>query len=308
MRTCEEYWEMISAAVDGELTETELSELHAHMASCPDCKSMYDAFLGISDTMTGDLAEPPAELLSGVMLKIQSNQAVNGKKKRRFSVGRIAAMAACLAVIVLGVSQLDLFHGGDADYNNIAPYMRSAADDAAPADAPSCDGADMEGASAPQAPEPAADQNVNEFTGDAANKVTGSDAGENTSAVAGTSQNDALPTSMPNMVFSVPAAEKQFAGIAAVTLYAAEDLAAPLGTATDETTLMEIKTLLTAEEVYSGTDPVEIEASYLLDVADVGGSTTTLRLWTLGDALWYTEGGNRFLASGTLEQLLALLS
>ena len=41
MEHCENYTALISAAVDGELTEAEREELMDHLAQCPGCREVY---------------------------------------------------------------------------------------------------------------------------------------------------------------------------------------------------------------------------------------------------------------------------
>ena len=40
---CEKALELISAELDGELTQQERAELQAHLDACPDCRETYAA-------------------------------------------------------------------------------------------------------------------------------------------------------------------------------------------------------------------------------------------------------------------------
>ena len=42
MRTCEEYEVLISALIDGALSEEDRAELVAHMAECPACQAYFN--------------------------------------------------------------------------------------------------------------------------------------------------------------------------------------------------------------------------------------------------------------------------
>ena len=44
MTDCEKCREMISCLLDGELSQAEQSFVREHIAACPECRSVYDAF------------------------------------------------------------------------------------------------------------------------------------------------------------------------------------------------------------------------------------------------------------------------
>ena len=108
MTDCEKYIEMMSAMIDGELSQEQEAELHAHIEQCADCGKVYEAFKGISGALSEELATPPEALVKGVMYKI----GVQKRASRRFSFGKFTALAACLALILLGASHFGLFNGG----------------------------------------------------------------------------------------------------------------------------------------------------------------------------------------------------
>ncbi|MBR6312105.1 MAG: zf-HC2 domain-containing protein [Oscillospiraceae bacterium] len=90
-----EYYRMlVSAAVDGEATEAELAELNEHIAGCPECAALLEAYTAVGAELA-DEAEPPAKLAEGVMFRVK-----NEKKKRRFAFGRFTAIAAAAIVII----------------------------------------------------------------------------------------------------------------------------------------------------------------------------------------------------------------
>jgi hypothetical protein len=51
---------------DGELTEDEIIPLAGHIASCDNCRRMYNAFMGIGESLRQSVAEPPESLRRGV--------------------------------------------------------------------------------------------------------------------------------------------------------------------------------------------------------------------------------------------------
>ena len=105
MNDCEKYTELMSLMLDGELSAEQTSELRAHIASCENCRKVFDAFTSVSEALSEDLAEPPEMLAKGVMFKIRNH------KKHRFSYGKFTAIAACLALILLGAAKYGFFGG-----------------------------------------------------------------------------------------------------------------------------------------------------------------------------------------------------
>ena len=126
MADCEKYIEMMSAMVDGELPEAEEAELRAHIESCDECSRVYNAFLGISGALSEKLAAPPEALAKGVMYKIK----VQKKAGRRFAFGRFTALAACLALVLLGASYFGLFEGSSLNKSESVAAPRAMSDGA----------------------------------------------------------------------------------------------------------------------------------------------------------------------------------
>lgn len=106
MNDCKNNIELISALVDGELTAEQEAELRTHIDQCKECKRVYDAFAGLSDGFSDDLAEPPESLAKGIMFKINLQE--KGGTKRHFVFGRFTAIAACLVLILFGASRFGL--------------------------------------------------------------------------------------------------------------------------------------------------------------------------------------------------------
>ena len=118
MPNCNEYQEMISRLLDDELCAEEAQMLHAHISECDECRRLYDAFSAVSGAIAGDMEEPPEELAAGIMFKVR---AVAAPKKRRFKISHYAALAACLAVVILAASRSDLFRGVAKETAPLAP-------------------------------------------------------------------------------------------------------------------------------------------------------------------------------------------
>ena len=106
MSRCEEYQELISRLLDGDLTVRERVALEEHIRSCPDCAALYSAFSAISKQVAGDLEEAPLDLRANVMAEIRREE-IRKKNRMPAALRGVLAAAACLAIIVgisLGVS------------------------------------------------------------------------------------------------------------------------------------------------------------------------------------------------------------
>ena len=104
MSDCENYQEMISCLLDGELTEEESERLHRHLESCAECAAVYVAFTALQNTLAEDMAEPPKALASGVMSRIRKSA-----PKKPARIWRSVAAAACIVIIGAAVIRSGLF-------------------------------------------------------------------------------------------------------------------------------------------------------------------------------------------------------
>lgn len=62
MTDCAYYMELISAELDGELTEAERARLTAHLEQCPACRRYRQALASVSGALADSLEPPPATL------------------------------------------------------------------------------------------------------------------------------------------------------------------------------------------------------------------------------------------------------
>ena len=90
---------LLDAFVDGELTDAEMAEVQAHLAECPGCQAYVDDALAIrADFPTAESTELPADFTDHIMQAVAKTPQSRPKTQ---PWGKLAAAAACLAVIVL---------------------------------------------------------------------------------------------------------------------------------------------------------------------------------------------------------------
>jgi len=103
MKDCREYQEHIGALLDGELTEAEAAEVKAHMASCEDCRAMYEALCAVSSAMAGEPV--PEELHGKIMSRVKAAAKASSIQGKIIRLRRWGGLAACLIVAVgIGIS------------------------------------------------------------------------------------------------------------------------------------------------------------------------------------------------------------
>lgn len=95
----EHFEELISEKLDGVITAEGERELAAHLASCPECRELYDILSGVREALEGE-AEAPEELLPRVMTGVRAVKRRRAARTRALTTGVLAA-AAVLAVAVL---------------------------------------------------------------------------------------------------------------------------------------------------------------------------------------------------------------
>lgn len=99
----EEYIELISAAVDGTLTEAETARLQSHLAQCADCRSllrdMQDLHAALRSLPT---EEPPADLSGRILSALAGDNVTPLPVRRSMGWKRWASSAAVIALILAG--------------------------------------------------------------------------------------------------------------------------------------------------------------------------------------------------------------
>lgn len=132
MAHCDEYLELISAAVDGALSPVESKKLEAHLALCPECRALYEDLLALHAALS-DLspAEVPEGLTDRIMAAVAADNVVplvSPAKKRSGPWRKWLASAAVLAVVIVGAWGSQNQQGGGSS----AAAMPQAADAALP--------------------------------------------------------------------------------------------------------------------------------------------------------------------------------
>ena len=101
MNECEKYALLMTDAVDDLPGARENEDLKLHLASCPDCRRLYEDMRSLASLCDGLDAEPPYDLHERII------GAVNAERKadlrRRAKVFRISALAACAALVIAAV-------------------------------------------------------------------------------------------------------------------------------------------------------------------------------------------------------------
>lgn len=114
----EEYIELISAAVDGTLTEVEAARLQSHLAQCADCRSLLRDMQNLHATLRSlPTEEPPADLAGRILSNLAGDNVTPLPVRRSMGWRRWAGSAAVIALILAGTwgfwGSTDKVMGGD---------------------------------------------------------------------------------------------------------------------------------------------------------------------------------------------------
>lgn len=151
MSGCEMYQELISCLLDGELNEEESTALAEHLEHCPECETMFEAFTGLSKSISENMEEVPEGLHENIMAAVRREDIKNKNSKKKLSkpVKAILTTAACAALIVgVGVAAAPKFFSS----GKAAPQLAMVANDGVEAAVP-YDSAPAEAAAPPTQPQ-----------------------------------------------------------------------------------------------------------------------------------------------------------
>ena len=97
---CDKTLELLSAELDGRLSEAEHAELQAHLDECADCRRVYGTLRDVDAMLPETQLEPPKALHDAVMREVRADAVKRQQKKRWVPVAVIGVAAA--AAFVLG--------------------------------------------------------------------------------------------------------------------------------------------------------------------------------------------------------------
>lgn len=103
MHPCEEYKALISALIDNEISDTDRVSLMAHLIECEDCRRYWEDQIAIHEAMADLSAMAPVGFADGVMARVQETSQEKPKVTAFPRWKQFAGLAACCAVVVLGI-------------------------------------------------------------------------------------------------------------------------------------------------------------------------------------------------------------
>lgn len=135
MEHCEEYLELISAAIDGQISPQARQTLNQHLAQCPGCRALYAAMAEDRAALNAvGESEPPEGFARAVMERVKAEPRTGVIPLfRRPRVKKLLTTAAC-ALLCVGVVR---FAVGSIGMGSAAPTSGNTTGGAAPAS--SCD-------------------------------------------------------------------------------------------------------------------------------------------------------------------------
>ena len=133
MKKCEEFAPLLSAFVDGELTEEERAEVLAHVSECEKCRRLLGELTALHAAL-GELEDEdvPAGFTEGVMAAVRAEKAAKKPQtKKRSAWRRWRPMAACAAIVALAAAVTIPRTAMKQEANDAAPAAPAAQEDQA---------------------------------------------------------------------------------------------------------------------------------------------------------------------------------
>lgn len=143
MRTCEDYEELISARLDGALTDEERAALDAHLAGCPRCRRTAAELAEVDAALRSLAGAAPVDLTARVRERIGEEKVVPLRRRPRRALWG-AACAAVLALVLVAGSGLSLFPAAGDEACDTVPFAAQAQTIGDDKDAPAEDSASAE--------------------------------------------------------------------------------------------------------------------------------------------------------------------
>ena len=133
MKECEEFAPLLSAFVDGELTEEERAEVLAHVSECEKCRRLLGELTALHAAL-GELEDEdvPAGFTEGVMAAVRAEKAAaKPQVKKRSTWRRWMPMAACAAIVALAAAVTIPRTAMKQEANDAAPAAPASQEDQA---------------------------------------------------------------------------------------------------------------------------------------------------------------------------------
>lgn len=276
---CERYREWMSQMLDGELSEPEKTELMSHIAVCPECARIYNAFVLVSSSLDPD-AEPPETLCTDVMNAVRARSAkvvpIAAARKRRAVWVRLGALAACLAVVAFAAVKSGVFARGQS-----ASLMVRSADVSAQTESAAAGTAD--------AADPQADATAYLAENSVASPAPGTAADGSDAGSGGAQAPLAQAAPAPDLYGADNSAEGQATalGVSKMELFSgdvSQPDREPIATVTDEASL---RTLMDLLEFSADADGITCsgDAVFLITVTPTEGDAYTVSVWIVDGKL-----------------------
>ncbi len=114
MADCEKIFELLSAGIDGELSQAEEAELAAHLEQCESCRLLAAELEGIHAGLQSFAVSPPSGLTESILEKLKEENNIREEEKivtmppRRHTWRMWLSMAAVFVLIVAGIRFIPL--------------------------------------------------------------------------------------------------------------------------------------------------------------------------------------------------------
>ena len=126
---CSPYLELLSARLDGELTEAEHRTLTAHLDTCPQCRAIARDLEQLHTAVRAMEVPAPEGLAVGVVQQLRQRRVA-----RRRTLRQLTALAACLLLMVGVVRVADAVHSDRIrQQESVSPLSARTVDEPMPA-------------------------------------------------------------------------------------------------------------------------------------------------------------------------------
>jgi len=117
-KSCKQYADLLSAWLDGQLTEEQSAAVESHLQSCPQCTKQVNEYRILQHLINAEKQKSPVDLTTTVMAGLEREQLLHGLDElakpptpRRVKLLRTFAAAAMIGLIVYAGSLISQFAG-----------------------------------------------------------------------------------------------------------------------------------------------------------------------------------------------------